>query len=159
MTMARAGHIAVLLPNGKVLVAGGCNNNNGCLSSAELYDPGKGVWRATGGMSTARNAFAATLLPNGPVLVVGGSDQFGNALSGAELYNPSTGVWAATGSMTSPRVFNICCYTPTLLPNGQVLVEGGVDQFGNILSSAELYTPSTGTWTTTGSMSTAREQH
>ncbi len=40
----------------------------------------------------------------------------------------------------------------TLLQNGQVLVAGGSDGAGNLLASAELYTPSTGTWTLTGSL-------
>ena len=47
-------HTATLLPNGKVLVAGGFDNNNGYLTSAELYDPASGTWTATGSLNTAR---------------------------------------------------------------------------------------------------------
>ena len=50
---ARAVHTATLLPNGKVLVAGG-NNYSGMLASAELYDPASGTWTATGSLATAR---------------------------------------------------------------------------------------------------------
>src|SRR5215831_11256327 len=67
---ARSAHTATLLPNGKVLVAGGYNGSY--LSSAELYDPGTGTWTATGSMGTARRGHTATLLPNGKVLVAGG---------------------------------------------------------------------------------------
>jgi hypothetical protein len=42
-----------------------------------------------------------------------------------------------------------------LLPSGEVLVAGG-GSASNPLASAELYSPSTGTWTLTGSMNTAR---
>jgi hypothetical protein len=42
-----------------------------------------------------------------------------------------------------------------LLPSGEVLVAGGVNASGT-LASAELYDPSSGVWTTTGSMHTAR---
>ena len=39
LTNARAYHTATLLPNGKVLVAGGRVTGDVYLSSAELYDP------------------------------------------------------------------------------------------------------------------------
>ena len=64
-------HTATLLPNGKVLVAGG-SNGGGSLSSAELYDPASGSWSTTGSLATARDYHTATLLPNGKVLVAGG---------------------------------------------------------------------------------------
>ncbi len=47
----------------------------------------------------------------------------------------------------------------TLLQNGQVLVVGGQTASGYYTPSAELYNPSTGTWTTTGSMNVARGGH
>src|SRR5580693_6364927 len=59
-----------------------------------------------------------------------------------------------TGSMNAPRVN----HTATLLNNGQVLIVGGA-QNGGFLASAELYNPSTGTFTYTGSLNTARELH
>jgi hypothetical protein len=46
--------------------------------------------------------------------------------------------------------------TETLLPNGEVLVAGGLDNTGKYLSSAELYNPTAGTWTATGRMTTPR---
>ena len=70
LVTARSRHTATLLPNGKVLVAGG--NNGSALSSAELYDPATGTWTATGSLGTARERPTATLLPNGKVLVAGG---------------------------------------------------------------------------------------
>src|SRR5439155_14224826 len=91
-------------------------------------------------MSTDRNLHTLTLLPSGQVLVAGGfSGGWGvcNDLSSAELYDPSAGTWLPTGDMTVPRSY----HTATILPNGQVLVAGGTDCEGNILSSAELYTP------------------
>jgi N-acetylneuraminic acid mutarotase len=45
-----------------------------------------------------------------------------------------------------------------LLPNGQVLVAGGIGP-NHSLASAELYDPATGMWTATGSLATAREYH
>src|SRR5438105_13868270 len=63
LNTARHGHTATLLPNGKVLVAGGFNGS--ALASAELYDPASGGWTATGSLITARHSHTATMLPNG----------------------------------------------------------------------------------------------
>lgn len=110
----------------------------------------------TGAMLTARYFHTATLLPNGKVLVTGGYDT-SQYLSSAELFDPATGTWAATGPMNSARFL----HTATLLTNGKVLVTGGANQStGNvILSSSELYDPTSGTWTSTSPMSTARLDH
>ena len=164
MITARADHTATLLPDGKVLVAGGNDfvgsNFVGFLpASAELYDPSSGSWTATGTMVTPRTGHTATLLPDGKVLVAGGaggSGSDGGWATSAELYDPSGGSWTATGTMVSPRQW----HTATLLPDGKVLVAGGWGGvLGLPLASAELYDPSSGSWTATGNMITARADH
>jgi hypothetical protein len=139
---APGGPYTTLLPNGKVLVAGGFGSGN----VAELYDPATGVWTPTGSMNRSRSA-PVTLLPNGKVLVAGGS--IGDKT--AELYDSATGLWTPTGSMNVGRSEFIAC----LLPNGKVLAAGGNGNGAN-LSSAELYDPATGEWTLTGSMNSSR---
>ena len=52
-TGPRALHTATLLPNGKVLIAGGWNGSTS-LSTAEVYDPGTGMFTATGPMGQIR---------------------------------------------------------------------------------------------------------
>jgi Galactose oxidase, central domain/Kelch motif len=148
----RYGATATLLPNGKVLVAGGVNIN-GYLSSAELYDPASGTWTNTGSMATPRTAHTATLLTNGQVLVASGANNGGNLFS-AELYDPITGTWTNTGALSIARIG----YTATLLPNGKVLAAGG-NAAGGYVASAELYDPVAGTWANTGSMAASRETH
>jgi hypothetical protein len=88
------GHMATLLPDGMVLVAGGGNDPNGAnaLASAELYDPGSGSWTATASMVVARVGSTATLLLDGTVLVAGGDFSGGpEDLASAELYDPRGG--------------------------------------------------------------------
>jgi Galactose oxidase, central domain len=133
LATARAYHTATLLPNGKVLVAGGYNNDY--LASAELYDRASGIWTATGSLNTARRDHTATLLQNGQVLVAGGDTPGIGYLDSAELYDPATGTWTATGSMVNART----SHTATLLPSGQVLVAAGLGSGLRTLASAELY--------------------
>jgi uncharacterized delta-60 repeat protein len=159
LTTGRFNHTATLLPNGKLLVAGGRGENGIGLSSVEVYDSATGTWSITGSMVTARGDHTATLLPNGKVLVAGGANDVSsiNSLSSAELYNPQTGIWDTIGSMATARY----SHTAMLLPNGAVLVAGGIEPtpFSQFLSSAEVYDPQTGIWSSSGSMSTARSQH
>jgi hypothetical protein len=159
MQSARAAHSATLLPNGKVLVAGGVGLDLNATATAELYDPATGAWAPTDGMNRSRFFHTATLLANGQVLVAGGSD-FEGALATAELFDPATGKWTPTGAMAGPRQ----SHTTTLLTNGLVLVAGGLttamlDPDAVSLDSAELYDPESGNWRATGSLVAGRVLH
>ena len=60
---------------------------------------------------------------------------------------PAVSTWIEVGSLGTGRIE----HTSTLLPDGKVLVAGGINT-DTILASAELYDPATGTWSPTGSM-------
>lgn len=150
---ARSGHTATLLGDGRVLVTGGNDdpyNNGNPLRTAELFDPATGLWTAAELMIQARSQQTATLLQDGRVLVVGGADT-GGWLDSAELFDPATNTWTETDSLAQARGDQ----TATLLQDGRVLVVGGVVGKGSCcrpLSSAELFDPRTGTWTSTEDM-------
>jgi len=156
MHAARASGMEATLSNGTILIAGGVSNTT-VLSSAEIYTPSKsgtGTWTTTGSLHAARQSAGTVTLLNGKVLVAGGKGTQNTILSTAELYDPTAGTWATTGGLSKPRNG----LTATLLYNGKVLVAGGTDIGSPVdpLSSAELYDPSAGTWSPTGSMSTGR---
>lgn len=148
LNTGRSSHSATLLPNGKVLVAGGV-----ITATAELYDLSTNSWSYAASMSAARYSHTATLLPNGKVLVAGGYNG-STYFSSAELYDPATDTWSSAGNMSVARLH----HTATLLRNGKVLVVGGTYGLG-LTNIAELYDPATNSWSSAGTVATARYMH
>jgi Galactose oxidase, central domain len=109
---------------------------------------------STGNMHSPRAFHTATLLSSGKVLVAGGQDASGNPLATAELYDSANKTFAPTaGNLGTARRW----HTATLLNDGKVLVTGG--QGAAALATAELFDPTTGRFSPTGSMETARLKH
>jgi hypothetical protein len=110
-------------------------------------------------MTTPRANAAAIRLRDGRVLICGGTatGEIGGVLASAELYDPATRSFMPTGAMTVPRTGQ----TITMLRDGRVLLTGGNKNVGfrSQLASAEIYDPAGGTFSPTGSMTTAREGH
>ncbi len=155
---ARDGHTATLLSNGNIVVAGG-ENNNSAMASTEVYSPLTSSWTNSGNLNVARSNAGALLLPNGMVLVAGGcvSTCLGATTASAELYNSVSGTWSSTGSMAKARTY----FGMVLLPSGKVLAAGGctglnANGCSGITAKAEIFDPSSGKWTATGSMTAAR---
>ena len=136
--------VEVMLPSGKVLIAGGSSSGTTC----EIYDLDTGAWNLTNfPMNEGRSQFVGILLrpPWQNVLVAGGGFSGGSC----ELYDPASGIWSYTG----PLNFNDRS-TPAmaLLPSGEVLMVGAT-------ATCELYNPATKTWSTTDVMETKRSHH
>ena len=151
---ARDGQTATLLPDGKVLVAGGARRGgSGAVATAELYDPVSGTWTATGDMLEAARGHTATLLSNGKVLVVGGVE----GPFTAELFDPSSGTWTATGNLGHS----------TLGSHGHAAArwqgarrgQPRKESLRNGESLAELYDPISASWNATASTSRLRNAH
>jgi Kelch motif protein len=157
MGTARYAAVAAPLPDGRVLVAGGYNDDGGghYLASAEVFNPATGAFSSAGvgAMSTPRRGAVAAPLPDGRVLVAGGSYDDGTEhfLASAEVFNPATGAFTAVNDMGAARVR--AAAAP--LPDGRVLVAGG-NNGSTRLSSAEVFNPATNAFTPVNDMSTDR---
>jgi MYXO-CTERM domain-containing protein len=172
-TNARLEHTATLLPDGKVLFAGGQDlvtpgypaTYLSVFKSGDVYDPLANTW-TTSTMAASHFGHTATLLPGGQVLVLGGATSATHAgayvqIPGAiaELYTPAGNTWAPSGPLLAGRKY----HTATLLPGGQILVLGGLGKSASFvdtaLSAAELYAPTTGTSAIVAPMPRSRDHH
>ena len=120
----------------------------------------------SGSLIEARAYHTATLLPDGRVLVVGGANGNGEEsriLASAELRDPVTGTFGPAGSLIDARIY----HTATLLPDGRVLVVGGLtmpqETTGHrdprFVPAAEIWDPASGTSIPTGSLVKLRFYH
>jgi hypothetical protein len=84
MAMQRLGPAAAQLPDGRVLVAGGDQNDG---KSAEVFNPSTSSFSSAGigSLSTARELPGAARLPDGRVLMAGGGSG-GDFLASSEIF-------------------------------------------------------------------------
>lgn len=154
MLVARDVPGGATLPDGKVLVAGGWNAQQGVLSSAELFDPAAGTFSPTGSMASGHlwaGWGAPWPLVESKVLVVGGLDTTGALTGGAELYDPVAGTFGATGSLTGSLEGGAISMAPVVLDNGAPLFIGG---WNEVSQTTRAQLPN---WSYTGSGSSAVE--
>lgn len=163
VALARTHHTATVLPDGRVMVAGGRGADGlSTLPSVELYDPKKNRWTPGPPMTVGRSHHAATLLADGRVLVTGGTTHEATgdghrfvALAAAEVFDPVEGRWTPVPDMAEARNG----HTATLLDDGTVLVVGGAREQRTHLASVERFDPKTRTWRTEKPLGTARWLH
>ncbi|MBS2015126.1 MAG: hypothetical protein JST00_19705 [Deltaproteobacteria bacterium] len=117
MSGKRAGHRAVALPDGRVLVAGGGDRVGypcaatypNCtvaesLDTVEIYDPATGTFSKTASLANARLAFSMDLVA-GKVVVTGGGAK-NQGLTGVEIFDPATGQWSRGPDLDGQRLFH-----------------------------------------------------
>ncbi|MEA4973582.1 MAG: kelch repeat-containing protein [Candidatus Metalachnospira sp.] len=148
--------------NGKIYAIGNIHDGT-CTLSTEVYDPSTDTWTILASIPTNCKAFQTEVI-DGKIYVLGGysGTWFGRnsdikSLSSAEVYDPSTDTWTTLASMSTTR----CCFQTEVI-DSKIYAIGGWnvsvgDSKGKSLSSAEVYNPSTDTWTTLASMSADRQ--
>ncbi|MBI3667941.1 MAG: kelch-like protein, partial [Acidobacteria bacterium] len=136
--------------SGTRTVKGKVMDKDGSTESSAIVTIKSESFSLTGSMLTARSFHTATLLSSGKVLIAGGLDSTGKPLASGEVYDPVAKTFSATANNMPNKASG---HTATLLPSGKVLIAGG----GN--SSAELYDPTTNTFSATGGMTSNRSFH
>jgi len=152
MASKRDGAMSALLPDGRVLIAGGWDGNAN-LATAEVFDPAINRFTPIGSMQKPRDHAEAVTLKDGRVLICGGDRVTDSEpMADAEIYDPKSGHFIPTGSMKAARSY----FKAVLLSNGKVLVAGGFSSGENILQSAEIYDPAIGQFHLVGLMAHVR---
>jgi PKD repeat protein len=128
-----------LLPDGRVLAAGGHIANDRGLSEISIFSPPTGEWTLSTPMRRGRWYPTSTTLANGSVVILAGRDQVGDEVAEPEIWSPS-GIRQLTGAGLVlpyyPRTF--------VAPNGRVFYAG------ELTTTRYLNTSGSGSWTTVG---------
>lgn len=167
MDSPRARHKGVLLDDERIFVSGGTSvldledflgTIEGTLETTEIYDPATDTWSNGPVMNAKRVTHSMAVLPNSTVLINGGLAPNGFAptiLNSCDIFDPESHTITQTTSMNVPRAE----HTNITLQNGSILSAGGGTIEGmNIeaIKEAEIYNPSSNTWSSATDMSTSR---
>jgi hypothetical protein len=149
----RGGHTASVLPDGRVLIAGGWSSSGQITASVEIFDPTTNSFNLGPAMPGPRGAAAAVTLSDGSILVTGGRKaRYRKGLTSTVIYDPATNAWRDGPTMSTPRL----THAVIALNNGGVLVLGGTTDDTEVLDSTEILDPGTLRSTPGPAMSTVR---
>jgi len=141
-----------------VMVAGGVNSS-GVLDSVETYDYLARAWTLRANhLNIARYGHAATLLQDGRVLVTGGDNGTGE-IGAWEMYSPGTDAWDRSPSAQQEMLVPRLRHNATLLPNGKVMLTGGMTKFGEPVEWTEEFDVQFSSWSMMGTMQVPRGYH
>jgi len=151
-------HVAESLPDGSVLIAGGCGNPDcsGVTDMAEIFELATSAFRTIDPLPEAVAGMASARLSDGKILVAGG----------CTIRDCTTSSWTfdpATETFTTVAALNVARgrATTTVLSDGRVLVTGGCTTINcdAVMDSAEIYDPARDSWDAAGSMTVPRGGH
>ena len=150
-----AGQTSTLLPDGRLLLAGG-QDSSGPKTMIAISDPRTGeVVPLSVVLRYARAWHTASMLPNGRVLIVGGKGLDDTTVASAEILDLAS----QTVELISSPSFARAYHSATLLTDGRVLIVGGLSATGQALNKAELWDFKTKTATTlNGKLAAGRQK-
>lgn len=159
----RSQHTATLLPDGRVVIAGG-KLDFGPALKAEVFDPATNAF-TSGGKLVRPRIFHAAVVANNKLAIIGGTsvdwrttpngkEESNDLLDSIEVWDAATKTWKASAKLDHARANA----TATVLADGRVLVVGGEDNTGFVAPS-ELCDLATNKCTSAGSLTTARTEH
>jgi PKD repeat protein len=133
-----AGHS--LLPDGRVLVAGGHIASDRGIPDISIFSPSTGEWTKSAPMRRGRWYPTNTTLPNGSVLIVAGRDEVGDEVAEPEVWSPGGIRQLSNASLVLPYY-----------PRTFVAPDGRVFYAGEQAATRYLNFSGSGSWTTVGS--------
>lgn len=159
MNFDRNGHVAALLPNGSVLVAGGWSTIDGGVTyTTEIFDPTTGRFTSQpqpNRLIVNLTRESLTVLPGGQFLLAGGIAQRFVSNS-AQVYNPTANSFQLlTSTMSGPRFL----HGAALMAGAKVMVAGGSDQDTGTgdLTSVDVFDPASSKFSPTGPLNLPRK--
>jgi hypothetical protein len=165
-----------LLPNNRVLVAGGLEVSfffgipvsAGTTANCQTYNPATNSWAAAAALPGARTGhqYNQVTLASGRILITGGLAVAVNIatqaltttpLNNACYYDQPTNTWTSV-AMANARSL----HSATLLPDGRVVVCGGAQGTIDLpipLADVEIFSPTTNSWSPSTALPTPRTAH
>lgn len=146
MAQAAAFATSAVLPDGRLIVAGGSTSldSEGVVARAEIYDPATNQWQTAAPMSIPRGWGGGGVVADGTFVMAAGitlqATPVGDVAvleASAEAFDPQTNTWTAIASMVTPRF-----YVGSVIVNGELLMAAGAataDGSGALLTSGEVY--------------------
>jgi len=160
MLVGRSNHTTTLLRDGRVLIVGGLGDKLVSIVSAEVYDPVSREFAAAGSMNVSRSHHTATLLDGGLLMIAGGTalsiETVGEkAVGEIELLSVDNKQSRIISQKTIPRA----THSSSLLPDGRVLLAGGIGPGDAVVGLAQIFDPPDEGVVMTDIMSVARTFH
>jgi hypothetical protein len=143
-TSARSSHTMTRLGDelgADVLIVGGRDDTGAPVAQAELFRPLRQSFEVIEGAALAvpRWGHTAVRLPGGSVLIIGGwtgTSEAPTPVSALELYDPVQGRFSDAGNL--PASSGLVGMSASTLPDGRVLLTGGLDADGEPVASAHI---------------------